>query len=138
VLQASTSLRPNPVREGLISHLSRVDPNLAGSVSERMRAADILSRNTAQHGKQGLQQELGQTGPATAAAPWYALYKGLSTSGRRSANEDISQLLGNPTEANMAILQNLARNDPDLARSLVRRGLVGAVSGVTQTQGSNP
>lgn len=138
VLQASTSMRPNPVREGLIAHLSRFDPNLAASTSERMRAADILSRNTAQHGKQGLQGELGQTGAATLTSPWYAAYKALSTSGRRSANEDISRLLANPTQQNMAILENLARNNPDLARSLVRQGLIGAVGATTQTDGSQP
>lgn len=131
VLQASTSMRPNPVREGLISHLSKIDPNLAASTSERMRAADILSRNTAQHGKQGLQNELGQTGVASAASPWYAAYKALSTAGRRSANEDISRLLANPTQQNMAILEDLARNNPDLARSLVRQGLIGAVGATT-------
>jgi len=138
VLQASTSMRPNPVREGLISHLSKIDPNLAASTSERMRAADILSRNTAQHGKQGLQNELGQTGAASAASPWYAAYKALNTSGRRSANEDISRLLANPTNENLAILENLARNNPDLARSLVRQGLIGSTSATTQTTGSQP
>lgn len=138
VLQASTSMRPNPVREGLIAHLSKFDPDLAASTSERLRAADILSRNTAQHGKQGLQGELGQTGAASLASPWYAAYKALSTSGRRSANEDISRLLASPTKENLAILENLARNNPDLARSLVRQGLIGAVSSTTQTAGSQP
>lgn len=138
VLQANPSVRPHPAREALISHLSRVDQNLAGQVGERMHAGDILSMNTAQHGKQGLQGELGQTGAATAAAPWYAAYKALSTSGRRSANEDIARLLANPTEANMRILEELARNNPGLARSLTRQGLMGATSATTQTTGSQP
>jgi hypothetical protein len=112
--------------------------NLAGDVAERTHAGDVLASNTSQHGIQGLQRELGQSGGAQVIAPWQASLRALTTRSQRQANEQISRLLANPTPENYKILEELARRDPDLARSMQRQGLLGAVNATTQTEGSAP
>lgn len=128
----------NTVREALAAHLSQLDAGLAARVAERRHAADTLAGNTAQHGIQGLQAELGRTPMAELVAPVSSAREALKGAARRTANAQIAGLLANPTPANYATLQALARNNPDLARTLVRQGLMGGVSATTQTEGSAP
>lgn len=142
VLAGNPSTQVNKVREALATHLAGIDQanggNLAATVAEKLHAGDVMAANTAQHGLQGLRNEVGQTALGAVVSPGNAALRALSTSSQRKAMSDISALMANPTPETYRILRELAARDPDLARRYIQYGLGGSTNAATQTEGSAP
>lgn len=135
---STSSLPVDDVREQLSRALRKVDPSMETFVNEKLRAADTLSRNTAEHGVEGLAQQLGQSPLAAALTPFGSGARYANTASRIKSNKLIADLLADPSPANYEILRKLSQTDPAVARALREQGLLGATNATGQTEGSFP
>ena len=135
---ASSGMPVDDVRDQLARALRKVDPGMETFVNEKLRAADTLSRNTAEQGVEGLAQQLGQSPVAAMLTPFGSGAKFANTASRIKSNKLIADLLANPTPENYRILERLSQTDPAVARALREQGLIGATNASGQTEGSRP
>jgi len=131
----SSSLAADQVRAEIAAQLQKINPAAGRVVGEKLRTADILSRNTAERGVENLGNQLGQSTGAAVVAPFSALARKFNISGRIAENKDLARLLANPTPENYRILEGLSRTDPELAKLLSVMSNAGAVNAATQTEG---
>jgi hypothetical protein len=144
---ADTKLTPMPntlnssstqdmLRAQLATELRKINPQAATNTNEKFRAADRLSRNTAERGMEGIEGALRQPAAGVLVQPFKAVWNMLSNSSRLKANTNLSNLLANPTQENYMKLLEIAKTDPTVARAMREQGLVGAINSSTRTEGN--
>lgn len=128
----------DPTRMALADYLASINPAQSGPISERLRAADIMARNSSARGVESLGQTMGQSNTATLMTPFGSTARLANIGTRIKANKLLSQLLANPTPENMKILEELAKRDPALVTARRDLSNLGAINATTQTEGSQP
>jgi hypothetical protein len=96
-----------------------VDPSLAAHATNKLNAADNLSRLSSEHAAdRTLGLNLSKNPISAAVSPFGTinLRSGLRTSEKEANN--LANLIGNPTQANLARLRELAKVDPRARRAL--------------------
>lgn len=135
---AMSGMPVDEVRGELSRALRTVDPAMETFVNEKLRAADTLSRHTAEQGVEGLAQQFGQSPLAAMLTPFGSGARFANTTSRIKMNKMVSELLANPSPETYKILEALSQTNPAVARALREQGLAGAVNSAGQTEGSLP
>ena len=134
---ANSSLTTDNTREELAALMAKIDPANAPMVSAKMKTADQLSKLRPEMGAANVEGQYGSTLAAKVASPFSTLSRATNLGMRLGVNEQVANLLANPTVANYKILQRMSENDPALRKIMANMGQVGGIGAATQTQGSN-
>lgn len=104
------------VRQNIVN---LVDEPTAQLFSQKSGAADTLSRLTVEAGADSTaRQALSQSGMAAVFAPFLELRNRLRLRMSEKETMVLANLLANPTEANMQLLQRIAQERPEVTRAL--------------------
>lgn len=125
-------------RQAIAESLAKLDAQAAGQVGEKFHAADVLSRNTAERGMEGLKNQLMQSAGGTVLTPFQSFRNKFNLLSSVKQTKALSDMLANPTKENYDLLIKISKVDPTVARQLREMGFVGAVNAAAQTEGSQP
>lgn len=104
------------------------DPTAAATYANKTGAADTLSRLTAEAGADSTARaNLSRSGVAAIAAPFLEIRNRLRLRMSEKETTVLSNLLANPTEQNMKLLQKIATERPDLAPGIATMQRLGSV-----------
>ena len=135
---ASSSLTTDTTREELASALAKINPAVGARVGEKLMAADQLAKLRPQQGVANMEAEYGNTMLGTLLTPFSSAARASNRGMRLRANEQLSELLANPTGANYQTLIEMSKIDPSITKMMANMGNVGSLKSVSQTQGSAP
>lgn len=104
------------------------DPAAKATFASKTRAADTLSRLTAEAGADAtVRQNLGNSWVSKILAPIYEMRVRMNLRLSEKEARTLAELIGNPTDANMAMLRKIAQERPDLVAPLRQMGALSAV-----------
>jgi hypothetical protein len=105
-----------------------VDEPAKSAYVSKTRAADTLSRLTSEAGADAtVRQNLGNSWVSKILAPIYEMRVRMNLRLSEKEARTLAELIGNPTDANMALLQKIAQERPDLQSALRQMGRISSV-----------